>query len=115
MNTVKGPDGQVVHKFDWPSNNGALGGENMRTLQPKTVVTRYGSPEGNFASPQGTPFADRALPNSYSTKAFNSYEVIKPISVHESLARPWFNQPGMGTQWRFNNTIEWYLQNGYLK
>lgn len=69
----------------------------------------------NGQNPQGTPFADRALPNSYSTKPINTYEVVRPISVHESLVRPYFNQPGMGTQWRFNNTIEWYLQNGYLK
>ena len=86
----------------------------MRTLQPKTVVTRYGPPDGKFASPNGTPFSDRALPSSYSTRPLNSYEVARPISVHESLARPYFNQPGMGTQWRFNNSIQYYLDKGYL-
>ncbi len=80
-----------------------------------TVVTRYGATEGHYASPAGTLFSDRALPSSYARMPLNRYEVVKPVSVHESIIRPWFNQSGMGTQWRFKNSIQYYLDNDYLR
>ena len=99
----------------WPSNKGAIGGENMTTLQIGTRIDRYGWPKGNFASPEGTPFSNRSLPSENIKLPFNSYEVVRPISVHESIISPWFEQLGYGTQYRFTNSIQYYLDNGFLK
>lgn len=87
----------------------------MRTLQSGEVISRYGKPLGYYASPEGTPFPARSLPAEYFNSPLKTYTVVRPISVHESLAAPWFVQPGYGTQYRFNNSIQYYINNGFLK
>lgn len=113
--SIKNNRNFLTGKPVWPKNNGALGGENMTTLQPGAKIDRYGLPKGKFASPEGTPFSERSLPAENIELPLNSYEVVKPISVHESIIAPWFDQSGYGIQYRFNNSIQYYLDNGFLK
>jgi filamentous hemagglutinin len=50
---------------------------------------------GKFVSPEGTPFDQRALPNSTLDKPHTRYEVVKPIpDVDSGKAAPWFDKPG---------------------
>ncbi|MGH8487814.1 MAG: RHS repeat-associated core domain-containing protein, partial [Gammaproteobacteria bacterium] len=62
----------------WPPNRGFDGDSAPASLIPGAKVDRYGSPNGTFVSPVGTPFPNRSLPASSASKALNTYEVAKP-------------------------------------
>jgi hypothetical protein len=47
------------------------------TLKPGTRIDRYGYDSGTFVSPEGTPYANRALEPGTETKPYNVYEVVK--------------------------------------
>jgi filamentous hemagglutinin len=80
-----------------------------------TLISRYGGPGGKFASPEGTPFDERSLPPDAINRPLNTYLVMQDIDVTEGLVEPWFGEPGLGVQYEFPNTIQWYLDNGYLE
>lgn len=81
------------------------------------VIDRFGRPGGEYASPAGTPFPDRALPPSSIGAGYHQYEVLRPLpeGVTEGRIAPWFEQPGGGVQYKFDRSIEWYETNGYLR
>lgn len=101
----------------WPPNGGAYAPIYDATLEQGALLDRYGYPGGNYLSPLGNSFGGRALPSYYeSTKPYFQYEVIQPITgVTQSSALPWFGQPGMDVQFQTPQTVQWYLDNGYLK
>jgi filamentous hemagglutinin len=101
----------------WPPNSGGYATVYDVKLPVGTAIDRYGFPGGSFVSPTGTPFADRALPSTYLvSKPYFQYEVAQEISgVTQAKALPWFGQRGMGTQYQLPNSVQWYLENGYLK
>ncbi|MCT8343381.1 hemagglutinin repeat-containing protein, partial [Photorhabdus kleinii] len=101
----------------WPPNRGAYGPVEKVTLPAGTIVDRYGHPGGNFVSPVGVPFENRALPPSYeTTKPYFQYKVVKPIpDVPKSNILPWFGQKGKGTQYELPKSVQWYLDNEYIQ
>ncbi len=99
----------------WPSNYGFDGEPSTKTLQPGTVIDRYGSETGKFVTPEGTPYANRALPPGSETKPYNAYEVVKPIEVQSGKIAPWFDQPGGGIQYQFNQSIEELINSEHLR
>ncbi len=108
----------------WPPNRGFV----EFTTEPLTVgkeIDRYGGyidnttgqfiDKGTFASPKGASFESRALPSETLTKAYKKYKVIKEIpGVKKGPAAPWFNQPGMGTQYELPKGINKLLEDGYI-
>ncbi|MGB0971858.1 MAG: glycohydrolase toxin TNT-related protein [Mycobacterium sp.] len=71
-----------------------------------TVIDRFGHPGGAWLSPEGTPFAERALPGSSAEKPYYKY-VVGDLSnlppgwrIEQSEVAPWFHQPGGGIQYR---------------
>ncbi|PQQ35787.1 hemagglutinin, partial [Photorhabdus luminescens] len=101
----------------WPPNRGAYGPVEKVTLPTGKIIDRYGHPGGNFVSPAGVPFSERALPPSYeTTKPYFQYKIIKPIpDVPKSNILPWFGQKGTGTQYELPKPVQWYLDNEYMK
>lgn len=100
---------------NYPPNNGAVKGtENLEYLQKGVLIDRYGSLNGTYASPAGTPLELRALPPSNSG-ILNSFEVIKPFPVQSSTIAPWYNQLGGGIQYKLPKNINWLLENGFIK
>ena len=66
---------------NYPPNNGAVNGtENLEYLQKGAQIDRYGSLNGTYASPSGTPLELRSLSPSNSG-VYNSFEVLKPFPV----------------------------------
>ena len=104
----------------FPPNNGAI---NIvkKTLDPSDfngnlVIDRYGSTTGKFTAPANTPFGQRALPASYASQVPQKYKVVKPIqNVEEGQIIPWFNQPGLGTQYKLEQSVQYYIDEGYLQ
>jgi len=85
------------------------------TLPRDTKVDRYGSRWGSFVAPTGTPFPARALPQSSKNSIYYQFLVVKDIpNVTAGKAIPWFGEPGMGTQYKFENSIQTLLTNHYL-
>lgn len=102
-------------KMLWPENNGFTDIPQQSMLTPGDMIDQYGSESGRFASLHGTSFDARSLPPNSSLEPLNIYKVAQPIPVLEGTASPsfWFNSSGEGTQYRFNNSIDYYIQNGY--
>lgn len=63
----------------WPLNRGELGEITNITLQPDTIIDRFGYPGETFVSPVGVPYTMRALPSGSNQKPYTVYEVLKPI------------------------------------
>ena len=104
----------------WPPNNGGFNAKNLDFLDPKNfggtlIIDRYGLTTGKYVAPFGTPFSKRALPASFQNQTANVYKVVKPIpNVEEATIIPWFNQQGLGKQYRFEKSVQYYLDEGFL-
>jgi hypothetical protein len=92
------------------------------TLAVGQKVDRFGSEYGKFLAPLGAPFIERALPPSNldtydGDHPFNYYvyEVTMSFVVGMGPIAPWFEQPGMGTQFVTYNNVKELLAGGYLR
>lgn len=91
-----------------------------KTLDPvdfnnNLIIDRYGEITGKFTAPANTPFGQRALPASYASQIPQKYKVLKPIpNVEEGQIIPWFNQLGLGMQYKFEKSVQYYIDEGYL-
>jgi len=99
----------------WPANDGFVGRPTTQTLQPGTVVDRFGPPSGSFVAPAGTPIAQRSLHPSGLTQPLHVYEVVRPVQVQAGRTAPWFDQPGGGMQFRFSQPISELIDAGILR
>ncbi|MDQ3142180.1 MAG: TNT domain-containing protein, partial [Bacteroidota bacterium] len=114
----------TAHNFNggWPPYGGAISAQNT-SLQVGKEFDRFGGwidnsgfhDNGFFASPRDVPFEQRALPQSSLSKPHKKYRVLISFEVEEGQAIPWFNQPGMGTQYKFSETIDKLKQNGFIE
>jgi Tuberculosis necrotizing toxin len=96
-------------------------------LPQGAVLDRFGYPGGAYLSPEGVPFAERALPPDSALKPYFQYVVDDPAAlppgwrIEESQAAPWFHQPGGGTQYRIiappevDPSVDGLVESGYLK
>ncbi|WP_053615744.1 TNT domain-containing protein [Nocardiopsis sp. NRRL B-16309] len=105
------PDtGQTWSGWNYPEHDGfvVVDGEpvnELRALEPGTMLDRFGSPRGTFLAPAGAPFAERALPpdslNTWPGGAehnYNCYEVLTGVTALVGPIAPHFEQPGGGEQ-----------------
>ncbi|MFZ3290411.1 MAG: RHS repeat-associated core domain-containing protein, partial [Telluria sp.] len=100
----------------YPPNNGALGETKIGTLQPRTVVDRYGYGKGTYVSPVETPYPSRALPPDSVGKPYNIYDVVKPIEgVETSKIASWFGEIGGGTQHKLPESVDSLCNSGHLR
>ncbi|MFA4083611.1 TNT domain-containing protein [Mycobacteroides salmoniphilum] len=111
-----------------PSKPYAVTGTVVDSAQlPKgTVLGRFGFPGGEWLAPEGTPFAKLALPPESALKPYFEYVVSDPTKlppgwrIEESQVAPWFNQPGMGPQYRIigppgvRPNVEFLEDSGFL-
>ena len=81
-------------------------------------------PGGNYVSPAGSPYQERALPpanQDYNGSdpgqqpyAYHVYEVREPVVVVAGPVAPWFGQPGFGTQFELPAKVGELEGNGTL-
>lgn len=124
------PDGGLIYPDDnLPNKPYAVPGTVVDNAQiPQgTVIDRFGYPGGAYLSPEGVPFAERALPPDSASKPYYQYVVDDPSKlppewhIEQSQAAPWFHQPGGGTQYRIiapdgdEASVEALVDWGYLK
>ncbi|MCL2083431.1 MAG: TNT domain-containing protein, partial [Oscillospiraceae bacterium] len=106
----------------YPGTNGdpnvggfVKGVSKTKTLQPGTRIDRYGRSTGKYASPEGTPYGERALAPGANTEGYYVYEVVKPVKVKSGKIQPWFDEVGGGVQYQFSDTIEYLLDKKILE
>ncbi|KAL3484603.1 hypothetical protein BJX62DRAFT_243772 [Aspergillus germanicus] len=93
------------------------------TLVVGQKLDRFGSEGGNFFSPLGAPYIERALPplnlfapeNSSFPYNYHAYEVIKEFIVLLGPVTPWFEQPGLGTQIEAYNNVSYLVEKQFLR
>jgi len=109
-------DGRFAKNPGWPPNYGfAAGKDSVITLLPGSKIDRFGHPGGEFVSPAGTPFGQRALPDVSFKKDYHVYEVVVNIpGVRAGPAEPWFRQVGGGSQYQLPQSVNSYLASGHL-
>lgn len=101
----------------YPTNDGAIGKTWPEILAVGIKITRYGRTTGKYTAPLGTPFVNRAMPyteTEYSDTE-HQYIVVKPLPVQTSVIAPAFNKVGGGIQYKSEESIQYYLDEGYLK
>lgn len=115
MSPYKKPDGT----WDWERvapNNGFAGTPAAETLQPGTVLDRFGGDGGRFLSPAGTPFESRALSPDSLGAPYRAYEVMRPLPVQSGGIAPAFGMPGGGTQYfTGGSSVRDLVNGGYLR
>jgi hypothetical protein len=124
------PDGGLIYPDDnLPSKPYAIPGTvaDHAHIPQGTVIDRFGGPFGSWLSPDGTPFAERALPPDSAMKPYFQYAVDDPAKlpsgfrIEQSQVAPWFHQPGGGIQYRIigpdgkSASVNDLLESGYLK
>jgi len=106
----------LVKHEPWPENDGFLAGYSKETtLKPGTRIDRYGSREGAFTSPEGTPFGQRGLPSSRSGDAYSVFTVQKPVMVRGGLAASWDDSTGGGIQYKLPSSISQLIGEGFIR
>ena len=111
-----------------------IGGKQVRyrqKLAAGTRIDRFGYSGGSYLSPARTLFAQRALPPQNLTTPvgtpqsnYHLYCVLAAFDVDAGLIAPWFEQPGLGLQFKLDPgyvpgagtaiSVNWLIQNGYL-
>lgn len=136
----------ATSSYRYPPDSGFAhsgGYSNGRTLiAPMTLlvgekVDRFGSENGSFLAPLGTPYADRALPGinldtfpntpQYICN-YHAYRVSREFAVDFGPIAPAFQQPGGGDQYHLVSrlipeapqaspevSVRWLLDHGYLE
>lgn len=92
------------------------------TLPVGRKIDRFGGPSGNFFSPLGAPYIERALPprnlnNSDGNfpYSYHVYQLISELNVTLGPIAPWFEQPGMGTQFETELNVTMLLNKKFIR
>jgi hypothetical protein len=101
--------------YRYPPNRGFLGEPVTETLRPGTRIDRFGGERGTFASPEGTPFAERALRPDASSAPYGVYELRQPLDVQAGTTAPWFGSGGGGIQYELPTSVGDLIEAGILK
>ena len=84
------------------------------TLEPGTIIDRYGSSSGKYFSPEGTSYEQRALPPFMEEQPYTKYKVMISLDVDSGKIAPWFEQPGQGTQFLSKYSVDELKKLGYI-
>ena len=92
----------------------------LKDMPTGSRFDRFGDPEGDYVSPEGTSFPERALPPQSAELDYHSYELVKPFDTKSGFptkgtVAPAFGQPGGGTQLKLPHDIKWLIEHGYVK
>ncbi|MCO7125437.1 T7SS effector LXG polymorphic toxin [Sporolactobacillus shoreicorticis] len=98
----------------WPPNQGVLGSSKTKTIEPGTIIDRFGYEAGTFVSPYGVPYEMRSLAPETYLKPYNVYVIKKPIEVQVGKITPWFDELGLGTQYELNQSVKNLIDKGII-
>ncbi|AFR07877.1 TNT domain-containing protein [Nocardiopsis alba] len=106
------------------------GGSYLHTLEPGDLVDAFGQESGRHLGPDGTPFAERGLPEHARADPdgeplYHRYRVIHPFQVTATTAPAEGDLPGGGIRFTLDTagfgetppapTLRWLIGNGYVE
>ncbi|MFW6640715.1 TNT domain-containing protein [Nocardiopsis algeriensis] len=106
------------------------GGSYLHSLRPGDLVDAFGQESGRHLFPDGTPFAERGLPEYTRTGAdqevlYHRYRVVHPFQVTATTAPAEGDSQGGGVRFTLDTagftevppvpTIRWLIGNGYIE
>jgi len=107
-------------ELNWPKNSGFIQEPYRETLKKGKIIDRYSSKvgakdRGKFLSPEGTTYAERALPYEKSKMKYTQYEVVKDLEVNSGKSMQWFSEKGGGVQYQTDLPVRDLLKNNFLR
>jgi len=94
---------------DWPPRDGFTSLIQLTTLQPGTLLDRFGPDSGRFLSPQGESYASRALPWVCTSLRYHVYKVDRPLTAEIGTAAAYFGEPGGAIQIKLSRPVARFL------
>lgn len=96
------------------------GSETYDTLQPGTMLARWGSEEGTFVTLPGTSYDKLELPVVQEKQTLSLYEVCKPFPAEKSLVKkqPWSTEKSdekQAVQYKLPVCIKDLVAENYLR
>lgn len=106
------------------------GGSYLHSLEVGDAVDAFGQESGRYLFPDGTPFAERGLPEYARTgrdgeELYHRYRVVHPFQVSATSAPAHEGHSGGGVRFTLDTagfsevppapTIRWLIGNGYLE
>ncbi|KAA5833700.1 DUF4237 domain-containing protein [Saccharopolyspora hirsuta] len=105
-------------EYAWPPADehpeGAVEPAEPVVLEPDTVLDCTGSGAGRFSFALATAFGQRSLPAAHAEREYRRYRVMRRLPVWQSVAAPWFAQPGGGVRYRTTHSLDDLVGLGYL-
>lgn len=105
----------------YPNNNGFEGSPKKGSPKIGDIVDRFGSWNGKYLAPALTPFVRRSTPlgnlvprSKSNLDNYWAYRVNGTLNAQEGKIAPFYGQPGCGTQWYVNETLDRLVKNGTL-
>jgi Tuberculosis necrotizing toxin len=137
LNAVPAPNGGAKYVFDaatgryrdattgrfvaarelpWPPNGG-FASSARETVQPGTILDRYGSPTGRFFGEPGATVSQRGMAPGAEAMPYTRYRVLKPFDTQAGPAAgvPEFGAAGGSKQYLAGNNVQWLLDNGFIE
>lgn len=84
-------------------------------MEPGIKIDRYGKFGGYFVAQRGTPYENRALIPGTSKSPYNIFEVNQSFEAKSGRIASWFNEPGGGIQYKFDEEILDLLKQNKIK
>lgn len=104
-----------VHKVDWPENNGFEGEPQPTVLPENTIIARYGSETGHFATDVGTNPSELSLPYDTDTMEYHEYRLCGEVSCESGKAKGTFDVEGGGRQYAFDKSFAEMVKDGTIE
>lgn len=118
MQSITKPDGNLAwaDKSMYPEGFSSPTDREPVVLPNGQTIDRFGGPNGQFTSPPGTPYPNRALPpTNLEGPSYHQYEVIKPLPVWQGGIAPQMGEPGGGVQHYLPFSVQTLIEGGYLR
>jgi len=106
---------QETGEIIWPPNDGFTSPPGNEKLISGTEIDRYGSDDGRFVSPKGTPYDERAVAPGTNLKPYSVFKVVKEFFVKSGTIAPWFDKPGGGTQYKLPKAVKDLLDTNLMR
>lgn len=103
------------HQVNWPEGDGFDGESTETILTENTIVARYGSEHGRYATDVGTPPTELSLPYDTDTQEYHEYRVCSDVTCRSGKASSAFDVEGGGKQYAFGKSFAEMVSDGTME
>jgi hypothetical protein len=103
------------HHANWPEGDGFEGETTETVLSENTIIARYGSESGRYATDVGTNPTDLSLPYDTDTQEYHEYRVCRDVTCVSGKIGAAFDVDGGGTQYQFSKSFSEMVSDGTLE